>query len=57
MFDHFRSDEKREKEFLVMADIDVKFMKGNRALQKQMGSTYKSKKTGMRKTAKPKGKK
>jgi len=40
-----------------MAEIDVKFMKGNRALAKSMGNTYKAKKSGTKKAAKPKGKK
>ena len=35
-----------------MAEIDLKFMKGNRALAKAMGSTYKSSKKKSTKTAK-----
>lgn len=37
-----------------MAEIDVKFMKGDRKLAKAMGSTYKAHAKPTKKTAKPK---
>lgn len=40
-----------------MAEIDLKFMKGNRALVKAMGNTYKAAKPAPKKKAAPKGKK
>ena len=61
MPDHIRSDKKSNgEEFVVMAEIDLKFMKGDRTLAKAMGNKYPPKKTAAKaakKTAKPKEKK
>ena len=40
-----------------MAEIDLKFMKGDRTLAKAMGNRYGAKKPAVKKTAKPKEKK
>lgn len=58
MSDYFRSDQKSNgKEFVVMAEIDLKFMKGDRTLAKAMGNRYGAKNPAVKKTAKPKEKK
>lgn len=58
MPDGIGSDETREgKEIVVMAEIDLKFMKGNRALAKAMGNTYKAGKAAPKKKTASKGKK
>lgn len=58
MSDDIRSDQKsNRKEFVVMAEIDLKFMKGDRALARAMGNKYPAKKKAAKKTAKPKEKK
>lgn len=40
-----------------MAEIDLKFMKGDRTLARAMGSKYTAKKPTVKKTTKPKEKK
>ena len=40
-----------------MAEIDLKFMKGDRALAKTMGNKHPAKKPAAKKTVKPKEKK